>query len=586
MEKLSAILPGWETVRMIGSGSSGRVYELKKKDEYGGDYSSALKVITIPSTQKEYDEMKDTMSEFAMRSKLRDKVQEISNEYRLMGSLRGHPNIVNCEDQMIVPHDDDLGWDIYIRMELLSSLPDYAVVNGMPEGEIIKLGVDICSALELCRANGIIHRDIKPQNIFVNKYGSFKLGDFGVAKAAKIRGSADMAGTYSYMAPEVYKGRPYDDRVDIYSLGMVLYCLLNGQRGPFLPLDEPPTREEVKLSQQRRFNGEPLPAPKYGSNQLKKIVMKACAYDPADRFDGPFEFKKALLTLNGERPAESFVPIDDELTVRDGFTVVENEKRQERPAPLPIFEEKPLPKKQPEPVKKEEIKPEAKDNKAGRSSIVAVIAVLVAILAVAGAAIAVFLTLGNNVPPDEPDPTPTPTQSVEPTKEIKINAVVLSAPRLMLTEGESARLTVSCIPEPEPGMTQPEYVWKSSDTEIATVDESGVVQAVKEGAATVMVYIKDKMELYDECMVIVDRPTVENLVIEQMPVKTVYMPGEELDTEGLVLRAEYNNGTAKTVSDPNEYTVTCEMSGMGSKTVVISYDGATTEYTIRISLFG
>lgn len=85
MENLQVLLPGWETVRCIGSGSSGKVYELRKKDEYGGDFHSALKVISIPSTQKEYEEMESTMSEFAMRSKLRDKVEEISGEYRLMG---------------------------------------------------------------------------------------------------------------------------------------------------------------------------------------------------------------------------------------------------------------------------------------------------------------------------------------------------------------------------------------------------------------------------------------------------------------------------------------------------------------------
>ena len=67
MENLQVLLPGWETVRCIGSGSSGKVYELRKKDEYGGDFHSALKVISIPSTQKEYEEMESTMSEFAMR---------------------------------------------------------------------------------------------------------------------------------------------------------------------------------------------------------------------------------------------------------------------------------------------------------------------------------------------------------------------------------------------------------------------------------------------------------------------------------------------------------------------------------------
>ena len=109
MENLQSSLPGWEIVRCIGSGSSGKVYELKKKDEYGGDFHCALKVISVPGTQKEYDEMLETMSEFAMRAKLREKVEEISNEYRLLGALRGHPNVVNCEDQMIIPHENDMG---------------------------------------------------------------------------------------------------------------------------------------------------------------------------------------------------------------------------------------------------------------------------------------------------------------------------------------------------------------------------------------------------------------------------------------------------------------------------------------------
>ena len=112
MEQEFATLPGWETVHCIGSGSSGKVYELKKKDEYGGDFHCALKVISIPATQAEYEKMQSTMSEYAMRAKLREQVEEISNEYRLMGVLRGHPNIVNCEDQMIVPHENDAGWDI------------------------------------------------------------------------------------------------------------------------------------------------------------------------------------------------------------------------------------------------------------------------------------------------------------------------------------------------------------------------------------------------------------------------------------------------------------------------------------------
>ena len=101
-----------------------------------------------------------------------------------------------------------------------------------------------------------------------------------------------------------------------------------------------------------------------------------------------------------------------------------------------------------------------------------------------------------------------------------------------------------------------------------------------------MVYVKDKMEVYDECMVIVEKPYVTELIIEEMPVKTVYSVGETLDTTGLVLRAYYNNGDAKRITNPDEYTVECDMSGLGNREATVTFEGKTVTYTVRISLFG
>lgn len=588
MENMQALLPGWETVRCIGSGSSGKVYELKKKDEYGGDFHSALKVISIPSTQQEYDEMLGTMSEFAMRSKLRDKVEEISGEYRLMGVLKGHPNIVNCEDQMIIPHDNDLGWDIYIRMELLTSLPDYVRENGMTASEVIKLGIDICSALELCRSNNIIHRDIKPQNIFVSKYGGFKLGDFGVAKVSGISDKPDLVGTYSYMAPEVYKGKLYDGSVDIYSLGMVLYWLLNERRGPFLPLAEPPTSAQLADAQLLRYKGEPLPPPKNGNQALKQLVLKACAYNSADRFSSPSEMKQALIhAASGKAAVETpKTDLSSDATVRE-----ESPRRvpEQKPQTPPPVQEKPKPQPKPQEKKTEPPKKEKADSKTVSQFVVAIVVTAIAMLA----AVLIFLGItkgwfssSDDKPKESTEPTSTPTATVAPTKKPEITSVMISSPRLIITEGDSAALTVSCVPEPQTEADKPEYVWKSSDSSVASVDDRGNVEALREGTATIMVYIKDKMELHDECMVIVEKPVVTELTIETMPTKTVYMMGEELDTTGLVLRAHYNNGTAERITNPEEYTAECSMDGLGSKTVTVTYNGATTEYTIRISLFG
>lgn len=582
MDNLKASLPGWEIVRCIGSGSSGKVYELKKKDEYGGDFHAALKVISVPSSQKEYDEMLSTMSEFAMRAKLREKVEEISSEYRLLGALRGHPNIVNCEDQMIIPHENDMGWDIYIRMELLTSLPDYVREHGMSGSDVIKLGMDMCSALEQCRENNIIHRDIKPQNIFVSRYGDFKLGDFGVAKASTIRSSADKVGTYSYMAPEVYKGRKYDDSVDIYSLGMVLYWLLNERRGPFLPMPpQSPTSEQAADAQLRRFRGDTLPPPKNGSRALKNVVQKACSFKAEERFSSPAEMKKALsLSASGKTIAAA---VDDDATIREDAPVRKQDTR-------PVYEPKPEPKAKPAPpLKKPEAKAQNKAETKEKSKSAYIIALILIIIAMLGAIVIFLVSIGDDGGHDSEEPktteTPAPTETPEPDK-LEVSAIVLSSPRLTLTEQEESRLSVSCIPEPKVGQKEPEYVWKSSDPSVASVDGNGKVTALSEGAATVMVYVKDKMEIYDECMVIVEKPYVTELSIEEMPVKTVYTVGETLDTTGLVLRAYYNNGDARRITDPAEYTVDCDMSGLGNREATVTFDGKTVTYTVRISLFG
>lgn len=141
-----------------------------------------------------------------------------------MAGMKGHKNIVLCEDVRFVQHDDAIGWDISIKMELLTPILKLPI-DSFSESEVIRMGIDICSALEACKKEHIIHRDIKPQNIFISKDGDYKLGDYGIAKVAEKTVGGTKAGTYKYMAPEVYNNQPYGHTADIYSLGMVLFWL-------------------------------------------------------------------------------------------------------------------------------------------------------------------------------------------------------------------------------------------------------------------------------------------------------------------------------------------------------------------------
>lgn len=212
-----------------------------------------------------------------------------------MRKMNDSVNIVNCEDVRYIQHEDGIGWDIFIKMELLTPLTK-ALSGNITEETVVKLGVDMCRALEMCGEYDIVYRDIKPQNIFISSKGDYKLGDFGIAKTVEKTMCGTKIGTYKYMAPEVYNNQPYGAGADIYSLGLVLYWLLNERRMPFLPL--PPEKLKAGMDDEarhRRLQGEQLPPPAHGSKALKAVVLMACAYNPADR-----------LSLFPERTAPGF----------------------------------------------------------------------------------------------------------------------------------------------------------------------------------------------------------------------------------------------------------------------------------------
>ena len=243
------IFGSWHITRQIGEGSFGKVFEIQRED-FGTTYRAALKAITVPASEAELrDVMADGMDEEGVRTYFHTFVQDLVKEFALMSRLKGNSNIVSYENHQVIEHKDGIGWDILIQMELLTPLNEYTRTHTVTRQDIIRLGIDMCRALELCQKYNIIHRDVKPENMFVSENGDFKLGDFGIARTVeKTSSGLSKKGTYTYMAPEVYKGEAYGSTVDIYSLGIVLYRLLNGNRTPFLPAAPAPIRSTSLLT--------------------------------------------------------------------------------------------------------------------------------------------------------------------------------------------------------------------------------------------------------------------------------------------------------------------------------------------------
>lgn len=227
-----------------------------------------------------------------------------------MMQLKGAPNIVSIEDYTVLSGTGSR--TIMIRMELLESMDHYMKRCGpLSREEVIRLGVDICSALDACEQKKIVHRDIKPGNIFYSGQVGFKLGDFGVSRTMSSINSgmsAGGAGTIQFMAPEVYSGQQFDNTADIYSLGVVLYTLMNNNKPPLYPKEQSgtdPASERIGMHEanMRRLRGEELPLPANTDDRLGSTICMACNPEPGLRFQTARGFQNALKNaLNNSVP--------------------------------------------------------------------------------------------------------------------------------------------------------------------------------------------------------------------------------------------------------------------------------------------
>lgn len=575
-------LPGWEILEPpIGTGGFSTVYEIVRVDKFGMEEHAALKVISVPENKSDIEAFRDDgLDDKSITAYFKTQVDDISREFLLLSDMKGNSHIVSYEDHQIVQHDHDPGWDILIRMELLASLTDYYRANfagtAIDETTVIKIGVDLCRALELCERKKIIHRDIKPQNIFVNRNGDFKLGDFGIARVSDHTTRATKAGTYTYMAPEVYQNRGYNAKVDQYSLGLVLYWLLNERRMPFAPPDVP-TAESNSIALQRRMSGEPLPAPLHGSPELKRIVLRACAFDPNERFSSPMELRLALeLIAHGglEHWRPGVVPAGLGRSRRQarqpeqqsGATVGKYTCSRQAEETTQSFYSRAETVGKDEPYR--QLRRPKKKKK--RWLIPAVCGAAVLVIA-AGCILGILLyrqalqtkTVDPAIPP-EPAPIPEEPNPL-PEEPVVLESISMSEQALTLFVGREAQLSLSAVPEEYP---LDGSVWSSSDPAVAEVDESGLVAAKRAGETEITAEKDGKSAV---CRVTVKEQEITRITLDSSGAKTEYFVGEAFDETGLTALIQYNTGDEETVS--SGFTGKLDSSSAGSTAVTVYYGG-------------
>ena len=246
IEELKPHFPQLELLELLGQGGMGAVYRARQTHL---DRIVALKVLPCELGQD---------AAFAER---------FAREARALARL-SHPNVINVYDY------GKAGDHFFILMEYVdgANLREIQRTGRLSPEQALKIVPELCEALQYAHEEGVVHRDVKPENILFDRTGRVKIADFGLAKLASgkakataLTGSNQVVGTWQYMAPEqVEHSREVDHRADIYSLGVVLYEMLTGE----LPLGrfEPPSRKiQVDV-------------------RLDEVVLKTLEKDPARRY--------------------------------------------------------------------------------------------------------------------------------------------------------------------------------------------------------------------------------------------------------------------------------------------------------------
>lgn len=219
-------------------------------------------------------------------------IKSFEIEAAIAASLN-HPNIVKILNHGIKDGKPFIVQE-FVKGQTLKDVLDRRAP--LPFDEVVSIMIQLNDALSNAHFHGIIHRDVKPQNIFYLSDGSIKIGDFGISEAKKIKGfkrnKKTILGSVHYLAPEIVKGKPATVASDIYAAGVTMYELITGK----IPFDE---KNAVDIA--AAHVKKPFPSPKdfvpSCPSELERIIFQATQKKPKKRYKNAEEFKRDLIAL-------------------------------------------------------------------------------------------------------------------------------------------------------------------------------------------------------------------------------------------------------------------------------------------------
>lgn len=332
-----------------------------------------VKIISIPASQIQLEALlltgacKDTQSAQSYFMELSAGVVEEADILTRLSKLEGFAPYQNSQ---IVTMDEGVGYEVYLISPYKRSLEKQMRIQPLTHLGAVNLGLDLCSALAVCRRAGHLYVDLKPSNIFVTENQDYRIGDLGFIPITSLK-YASLPEKYrsSYTAPEIRDAMAsLNDTLDIYALGLVLYQVYNNGELPFEG-DAPDVA---------------LPPPTYADYEMAEIILKACAPKPWERWQDPAQMGQALVNYmqrNGvndtpivpppvqipddptEMPEEQFLTEDEN---EEAMTAMLEQVPEENPMDIPAenapVEDLPIEEAPSEDTAVAEVDPSAEDD--------------------------------------------------------------------------------------------------------------------------------------------------------------------------------------------------------------------------------